>query len=191
MAFAGKGKQRRVLILVENLPSPFDRRVWQEATTLHANGYEVSIICPTGKGYEGRYEELDGIHIYRYKLPLEMREPVLQRIDTAAQPVMQLSLSSTAQSHAEISRLAEDVLAEKFRGIDGVATVNVDGALRRELSVLLKAEKLREYNVSITDVVNALDRQLDDGRKRQDAVGDDDDYGLHGSAVRLVGHASH
>ncbi|WP_229487744.1 glycosyltransferase family 4 protein [Pseudoduganella lutea] len=71
MAFAGKGKQRRVLILVENLPSPFDRRVWQEATTLHANGYEVSIICPTGKGYEGRYEEIDGIHIYRYKLPLE------------------------------------------------------------------------------------------------------------------------
>jgi glycosyltransferase involved in cell wall biosynthesis len=74
MASAGKGKggkTRRVLILVENLPSPFDRRVWQEATTLHANGYEVSIICPTGKGYEGRYEEVDGIHIYRYKLPLE------------------------------------------------------------------------------------------------------------------------
>ncbi|WBS04582.1 efflux RND transporter permease subunit [Pseudoduganella sp. SL102] len=95
----------------------------------------------------------------RYKLPKEMREPILQRIDTSAQPIMQLSLSSTAQSHAEISRLAEDVLAEKFRGIDGVATVNVDGALRRELSVLLKAEKLREYNVSITDVVNALDKQ--------------------------------
>lgn len=68
----GMGAQpRRVLILVENLPSPFDRRVWQEATTLHANGYEVSIICPTGKGYEARYEAIDGIHIYRYNLPLE------------------------------------------------------------------------------------------------------------------------
>jgi glycosyltransferase involved in cell wall biosynthesis len=62
---------RRVLILVENLPSPFDRRVWQEATTLHANGYGVSIICPTGKGYETHYEEVDGIHIYRYDLPME------------------------------------------------------------------------------------------------------------------------
>jgi glycosyltransferase involved in cell wall biosynthesis len=68
---ASAGKKRRVLILVENLPSPFDRRVWQEATTLHANGYQVSIICPTGKGYESRYEEIDGIHIHRYKLPLE------------------------------------------------------------------------------------------------------------------------
>lgn len=62
---------RRVLILVENLPSPFDRRVWQEATTLHDNGYEVSIICPTGKGYEKEYEVVDGIHIYRYHLPFE------------------------------------------------------------------------------------------------------------------------
>jgi glycosyltransferase involved in cell wall biosynthesis len=60
-----------VLILVENLPSPFDRRVWQEATTLHAHGYGVSIVCPTGKGYEAPYECIDGVHIYRYRLPTE------------------------------------------------------------------------------------------------------------------------
>lgn len=63
--------RRRVLILVENLPSPFDRRVWQEATTLHAHGYRVSIVCPTGKGHESHYECIDGIHIYRYDLPTE------------------------------------------------------------------------------------------------------------------------
>lgn len=68
---ASAGKPRGVLILVENLPSPFDRRVWQEATTLRANGYGVSIICPTGKGYEKHYEEIEGIHIYRYDLPME------------------------------------------------------------------------------------------------------------------------
>jgi len=62
---------KKILILVENLPSPFDRRVWQEATTLLANGYGVSIICPTGKGYEKYYEEIEGIHIYRYDLPME------------------------------------------------------------------------------------------------------------------------
>ena len=68
-AFAGR--MRRVLIIVENLPSPFDRRVWQEATTLHGAGYEVSIICPTGKGYEKKSEVIEGIHIYRHNLPLE------------------------------------------------------------------------------------------------------------------------
>ena len=67
MASAGK----RILFIVENLPSPFDRRVWQEATTLHQNGYQVAIICPTGKGYEEKYECLDGIHIYRHPLPPE------------------------------------------------------------------------------------------------------------------------
>ncbi len=64
-------KIRRVLIIVENLPSPFDRRVWQEANTLHDNGYEVSIICPTGKGFEKKYEVINDIHIYRHNLPLE------------------------------------------------------------------------------------------------------------------------
>ena len=88
-----------------------------------------------------------------------MREPVLWHYDPSAQPVMQLALSSKQQSHAEVSRLAEDVLADRFRAIDGVATVNVNGSRQRELSVLLRAQKLREYNVSVNDVVNALRAQ--------------------------------
>ncbi|MES2104413.1 MAG: efflux RND transporter permease subunit [Pseudomonadota bacterium] len=108
---------------------------------------------------EASDEIRNSIGSVRYKLPLEMREPVLQRIDPSAQPIMQLALSSKSQSHAEISRLAEDQLADKFRGIDGVATVDVGGSLKRELSVLLRAEKLREYNVSIADVVAALRNQ--------------------------------
>jgi glycosyltransferase involved in cell wall biosynthesis len=59
----------RVLIIVENLPVPFDRRVWQEATTLRAAGYAVSVICPQGRGYEAEYEEREGVHIYRHPLP--------------------------------------------------------------------------------------------------------------------------
>lgn len=62
---------RHILILVENLPSPFDRRVWQEATTLHEAGYSVSIICPTGKGFERRRETIEGVEIWRYRLPVE------------------------------------------------------------------------------------------------------------------------
>jgi glycosyltransferase involved in cell wall biosynthesis len=63
--------KRRVLIIVENLPCPFDRRVWQEARTLASAGYGVSIICPKGKGYERSCEEIDGIAIYRHSLPVE------------------------------------------------------------------------------------------------------------------------
>lgn len=62
---------RRVLIVVENLPVPLDRRVWLEATTLVAEGYLVSVICPTGKGWDKPYEYIDGVHIYRYPEPPE------------------------------------------------------------------------------------------------------------------------
>ena len=65
------GKQKKVLIIVENLPVPFDRRVWQEATTLAAAGYGVSIICPKSKGYLKSFEIIDDIYIYRHSLPVD------------------------------------------------------------------------------------------------------------------------
>lgn len=68
---SGELAGKRVLIIVENLPLPFDRRVWQEARTLAAAGARVSIICPTGKGYEARFEVIEGIDIHRHPLPLE------------------------------------------------------------------------------------------------------------------------
>jgi glycosyltransferase involved in cell wall biosynthesis len=64
-------KGGRVLIIVENLPCPFDRRVWQEARTLTAAGYVVSIICPKAPGYEKSFERIEGIDIHRHRLPTE------------------------------------------------------------------------------------------------------------------------
>ncbi len=68
--------KRRVLIIVENLPVPFDRRVWQEATTLQRSGYDVSVICPTGKNHETRFEQLEGVNIHRYHNPVEADRPI-------------------------------------------------------------------------------------------------------------------
>ncbi|MFN6561633.1 MAG: glycosyltransferase family 4 protein [Nostoc sp. ChiSLP01] len=62
---------KRVLIIVENLPVPFDRRVWMEATTLEKAGYEVAVISPTGNGFDKDYEVIEQIHIYRHPLPPE------------------------------------------------------------------------------------------------------------------------
>jgi glycosyltransferase involved in cell wall biosynthesis len=64
-------KYGRVLIIVENLPCPFDRRVWQEARTLAGAGYQVSIICPKAPGYEESFVQIDGIDIHRHRLPTE------------------------------------------------------------------------------------------------------------------------
>uniref|UniRef100_A0A832I4Z2 Glycosyltransferase WbuB n=1 Tax=Eiseniibacteriota bacterium TaxID=2212470 RepID=A0A832I4Z2_UNCEI len=58
-----------VLHLSENLPLPFDRRVWMELTALRAAGHEVSAICPMGESWTAPYEVLDGIHVWRYPPP--------------------------------------------------------------------------------------------------------------------------
>ncbi|HEY9362102.1 MAG TPA: glycosyltransferase, partial [Chitinophagaceae bacterium] len=67
MIFGGK----HILIIVENLPVPFDRRVWEEANTLKENGAHVSVICPKMKGFTKSYECINGIEIYRHSLPIE------------------------------------------------------------------------------------------------------------------------
>ncbi|HEX6363117.1 MAG TPA: efflux RND transporter permease subunit, partial [Albitalea sp.] len=129
------------------------------STASESNARIVMIFDFDKNMVEAADEVRNSIGTVRHKLPVEMREPVLHRLDPAAEPIMQLALSSTRQTHAEISHLAEDDLADRFRAIPGVAIVNVNGALRRELSVLLRAEKLREYGVSVTEVVNAVRAQ--------------------------------
>ncbi len=108
---------------------------------------------------EATDEVRNAVASVRYKLPTEMREPLIRRGGFDSQPVMLLGLSSKVLSHADISRMAEDDLAERLRAVEGVATVNVSGALQRELSVLLRSEKMRAFNVSVPEIVQALRNQ--------------------------------
>jgi glycosyltransferase involved in cell wall biosynthesis len=63
-------KVNKILMLVENMPAPLDRRVWSEAMTLRNHGFQVSVISPKGsKQYRESYICIDGIHIYRYNVP--------------------------------------------------------------------------------------------------------------------------
>lgn len=74
---SGLPETRRVLILVENLPVPLDRRVWLEATTLVQAGYQVSVICPTGRGWDKAHEVIEDVHIWRYPAPPEAHSGAL------------------------------------------------------------------------------------------------------------------
>jgi len=67
---------RKVLIIVENLPVPFDARVWKEALALREAHYEVTVLCPRGKNYNRGYEEIAGIPIYRHPMPREGSSPL-------------------------------------------------------------------------------------------------------------------
>jgi glycosyltransferase involved in cell wall biosynthesis len=60
-------------MIVENLPVPFDRRVWAEAQSLRRAGYEVSVICPRGPFAESPFELIDSIEIHRHPLPIQAK----------------------------------------------------------------------------------------------------------------------
>jgi len=84
---------RKVLIVVENLPVPFDRRVWQEATTLRDAGYQVSVICPKGEGAQKSHEVIDAIHVYRHPLPLEASGALGYAIEYASALAFEFALA--------------------------------------------------------------------------------------------------
>jgi glycosyltransferase involved in cell wall biosynthesis len=63
---SSNGRRFHILIVVQNLPVPLDRRVWLECQALVDRGYEVSVICPKGPGDSAR-QQLDGVHIYKYR----------------------------------------------------------------------------------------------------------------------------
>jgi len=67
----------KILIIVQNLPVPFDRRVWMEATTLERANYQVSIISPQKYNYTKSYEVIENVNVFRYPLLIEAHKSPL------------------------------------------------------------------------------------------------------------------
>jgi glycosyltransferase involved in cell wall biosynthesis len=62
----GSRRGPRILIIVQNLPVPFDRRVWLECQALTSAGYQVGVVCPKGSG-DPAYEVIDSVELYKYR----------------------------------------------------------------------------------------------------------------------------
>jgi glycosyltransferase involved in cell wall biosynthesis len=77
-------ESRSCVIVVENLPVPLDRRVWQEAQALTRAGWAVSVICPATADFPKRFEVIDDIAIYRHALPFEARGALAYFVEYSA-----------------------------------------------------------------------------------------------------------
>lgn len=98
----------RALILVENLSVPFDRRVWQEATTLREHGWDVEVICPQGTARDTEREALvDGVGIHRYPLEAASGGPqgYLKEYATALFHSMRLARAITRRAPVDVVHL--------------------------------------------------------------------------------------
>src|SRR5579862_3115502 len=91
----------------------------------------------------------DKISAIRDQLPVEMKEPVLSRFDPQDQPIVQLSLNSTALDAASLTRLADPGMTKELRSIPGVAEASVVGGVERELTVEIRPDAMQAAGVSV------------------------------------------
>ena len=101
-------------------------------------------------------DEISGI---RNELPPEMEEPILTRFDPQDQPIVSLTLSSPGLNGAELTRMADPDITRRFRGISGVASVDLVGGIERELVVEIRPRDLQATGVSVAQVVQGLQAQ--------------------------------
>jgi len=98
------------------------------------------------------------ISLIRNKLPTDIAEPIIQKVDTDATPVMYLSLSGQ-RSVRELSTYADEVLKEQLQRINGVGALRLFGLQLRQVRIWLDADRMRAYNVSAGEVAQVLARE--------------------------------
>ena len=94
----------------------------------------------------------------RAKLPTDIDEPIIEKVDPDATPVMWLSLSGN-RSVGELSTYADEVLKEQLQKVPGVGAINLGGLRLRQVRIWLDRDKLRAYQVTASDVFQALARE--------------------------------
>lgn len=94
----------------------------------------------------------------RSKLPTDIDEPVIEKVDPDATPVLWLALSGE-RSPRELSTYADEVLKEQFQKVNGVGAVRLAGQRLRQVRIWLDLERLNSYKITAQDVIRAIQRE--------------------------------
>ncbi len=90
-------------------------------------------------------------------LPSNVQAPTIQTFDPNSAPIIQFGLAGQGADLADVNDYVTNTLGPNLERIDGVATVLVDGGPSRQFEVNLNPDRLRYYNLTPQDVVNAID----------------------------------
>ncbi|HEV8497741.1 MAG TPA: efflux RND transporter permease subunit [Gemmatimonadaceae bacterium] len=125
------------------------------------DGYSMIMIeFLFGKDMNVASQEVrDAISSVRSDLPTEMKEPIIQKFNSTDRPIVSIAISSSVLSPAELTRLADPGITRELRAIPGVADVQIFGKVERELTVEVDPHRLQAANVSVAQVVQALEAQ--------------------------------
>ena len=120
----------------------------------NTDGYSV-VIAEFTMETDIKYAEQqvrDKVSFVRRKLPTDIEEPIIRRIDPADQPIVILGLRAKNMKDADLYDLADDVVKPKIEQVNQVGKVDISGGREREIHVALDRNKLREYELSATTI---------------------------------------
>jgi HAE1 family hydrophobic/amphiphilic exporter-1 len=100
-------------------------------------------------------EVRDKVNLIRGQLPETAEDPIIQRVDTDAAPVVRIAVSAS-RSLRDVTDIADRMIKDRIESINGVGQVQIVGGARREIQVKVDPDKMRAFNVTATDVVNAV-----------------------------------
>jgi HAE1 family hydrophobic/amphiphilic exporter-1 len=92
----------------------------------------------------------------RRDFPSGVEEPVIERLDPADLPIISLSVTSPKLTPKQLTTLTEKVIKKRLENIEGVGSITIVGGQRREVQVLLDADKLKSFGIAVPEVVAAL-----------------------------------
>ncbi|MCX8027645.1 MAG: efflux RND transporter permease subunit [Thermodesulfovibrionales bacterium] len=99
------------------------------------------------------------ISLIRGKLPRDIDEPIIEKVDPDATPVLWLALTGDNKTVRELSTYADEVVKEQLQKINGVGSIRVAGLRLRQIRVWLDGDKMRAYGITAQDVTRALARE--------------------------------
>lgn len=106
-------------------------------------------------GKQAAQEVREKISAARANLPTDIKDPVIQRIDPASQPIFVLTVSGN-RTDKEITTYTKNVIKKRLENVPGVGEVDLVGGAEREIQIEVDASRLQAYNLSIQDVIQSV-----------------------------------
>jgi len=131
-----------------------------EVRSISSEGQSLVVITfdLAKNGDVAAQEVQNKVNLITNDLPQSAKVPVVQKFDPDAAPVLQVAVSAP-RSIRDLTMIADKLIKQKLENAQGVGQVAIVGGARREIHVLVDPNKLRAYNLTITDVFAALRTQ--------------------------------
>jgi hydrophobe/amphiphile efflux-1 (HAE1) family protein len=106
-------------------------------------------------GKQAAQEVREKIAAIRADLPTDVKDPVIQRLDLASQPIYNLTVSGK-RSERDITEYTKNVIKKRLENVSGVGKISLVGGAEREIQIEVDAARLKSYGLSIQDVIQSV-----------------------------------